>query len=273
MISLVIHLLKRIYKWLFRRMHQAFHFLGRQYPQGTCTVCGRSTIFIRQRGRHPKDTDLCGWCGAMARYRLLGSAIASILTGDQEVSFHACLVTARPRSGFRVLDTSYRSVLSGTLRKNVTLLMSEYLVSSMARRLVPDLMAVDLKHIPVPDGTLDMVITSDVFEHIDKPWDAFKDIARVLKVGGYHVFTVPMLDKGPTVERATLGADGVVGFTLPPVYHGDPLSLTGTLVFTDFGDDLEKQLELYGFETRRYSITDDSRGFHETKMLVSRRIR
>ena len=38
--------------------------------------------------------------------------------------------------------------------------------------------------------SFDLFITQDVFEHVMTPNKAFKEIERVLKPGGAHVFTV-----------------------------------------------------------------------------------
>lgn len=39
----------------------------------------------------------------------------------------------------------------------------------------------------VPDASFDLVFSSDVFEHIDRPWRAAPEIARILKPGGIAV--------------------------------------------------------------------------------------
>jgi SAM-dependent methyltransferase len=45
------------------------------------------------------------------------------------------------------------------------------------------------------DEVFDIVITQDVFEHIYNPAKAFSEIARTLKFGGAHIFTVPLINK------------------------------------------------------------------------------
>jgi SAM-dependent methyltransferase len=39
----------------------------------------------------------------------------------------------------------------------------------------------------IPDASFDVVISSDVFEHIDRPWLAAQEIARILRPGGIAV--------------------------------------------------------------------------------------
>ena len=42
----------------------------------------------------------------------------------------------------------------------------------------------NLEKLTYEDESFDVVITQDVFEHINEPFQAFKEIARVLKPGG-----------------------------------------------------------------------------------------
>ena len=47
----------------------------------------------------------------------------------------------------------------------------------------------NLENLTFSDNTFDIFITQDVFEHIFDPITASKEIMRVLKPGGSHVFT------------------------------------------------------------------------------------
>ncbi len=49
----------------------------------------------------------------------------------------------------------------------------------------------DLRHLPVPDASVDRVIASEVLEHIPDDVTAMAEIVRVLKPGGRAVVTVP----------------------------------------------------------------------------------
>jgi SAM-dependent methyltransferase len=93
----------------------------------------------------------------------------------------------------------------------------------------------DAEHLSFPDASFDLVVSCDVLEHVDDPPQAFREVARVLRPGGRVVMTFPMdphLDRD--VRRAGIEG-GTVRHLLPPVYHGNPLSPAGSLVFTDFG--------------------------------------
>ncbi len=67
----------------------------------------------------------------------------------------------------------------------------------------------DLRHLPVPDASVDRVIASEVLEHVPDDARAMAEIARVLKPGGRVAVTVPRF--GP--ER--------VCWALSDAYHAD----------------------------------------------------
>jgi SAM-dependent methyltransferase len=108
----------------------------------------------------------------------------------------------------------------------------------------------DLRSLTFGDESFDLVISSDIFEHVRGPLEAFAEIFRVLRAGGRHVFTVPLFWPLPSTTTARVDYSGAEDrFLLPPVYHGCPTEPAGALVYTDFGMDLPEQLRGIGFET------------------------
>lgn len=49
----------------------------------------------------------------------------------------------------------------------------------------------DITAIPVPDGSFDAILCTEVFEHIPDPVDAIKEFSRLLKKGGHLIITAP----------------------------------------------------------------------------------
>jgi SAM-dependent methyltransferase len=66
----------------------------------------------------------------------------------------------------------------------------------------------DLEALTFPDESFDLVITQDVFEHVLRPAKAFAEIARTLKPGGAHVYTVPYYRGKRTVDERYLMKSG-----------------------------------------------------------------
>jgi SAM-dependent methyltransferase len=108
----------------------------------------------------------------------------------------------------------------------------------------------NLSAMSFPDAEFDLVVTSDIMEHVRRPREAWAEIRRVLKPGGWHVFSIPVFHplRPRSVARVdTSGAED--RHLLPPEYHGDGSSGL-SLVYTDFGADLLDELASLGLPTK-----------------------
>jgi SAM-dependent methyltransferase len=104
----------------------------------------------------------------------------------------------------------------------------------------------NLERLSFPDRSFDLFITQDVMEHIFNPEAAFKEIARVLKPGGAHIFTVPLVNKQNQSERwASLGTNGEIIHHHDPEYHGNPVDPQGSLVTMRWGYDIASYITEY----------------------------
>ena len=125
------------------------------------------------------------------------------------------------------------------------------------------------------DEILDLVITQDVMEHVFAPDKAFKEIARTLKKGGAHVFTVPLVNKGKPSERwAELDAEGNTSFFKQPQYHGNPINPKGSPVAMHWGYDItDFILKNSGLYTTIYYIDQLDFGIRAEfiEVLISRK--
>lgn len=84
----------------------------------------------------------------------------------------------------------------------------------------------DVRRLTYLDESFDLVVSTEVFEHVAGYEQGFREIRRVLKPGGYHVFRVPLDHDGPTQIRTREEPDGSLTYLLPPAYHGDPLLIS-----------------------------------------------
>lgn len=75
----------------------------------------------------------------------------------------------------------------------------------------------------------------------------FKEMARVIKKGGKAIFTVPFDTIADKIDNRAIIKDGEIEYLKEPVYHGNPLSEKGSLVFNIFSWDLFEQLKECGF--------------------------
>jgi SAM-dependent methyltransferase len=101
----------------------------------------------------------------------------------------------------------------------------------------------DLERTTLEDESIDIVVSSDVFEHIVDVDAAQAEIARVLSPTGVHVWTAPQ-DRARDVSTSRVVR---VGSNVVPLglaeYHGDPVNPEGTLVTFDWGRDLPERVE------------------------------
>jgi SAM-dependent methyltransferase len=120
----------------------------------------------------------------------------------------------------------------------------------------------NLERLTFPDESFDLHVSQDVMEHVLDPAAAFREIARTLKPGGVHVFTVPLVNKHwPTVIRARPGPDGGAELLAEAVYHGNPISDEGALVTRDWGFDITRFIfDACGLFTDTIVIDDLGRG-------------
>lgn len=76
-------------------------------------------------------------------------------------------------------------------------------------------------------------------EHIFDPDAAFKEIARVLKPGGSHIFTTPLTNKTRNTEIwASRDESGQIIYHHEPEWHGNPVDEKGALVTMHWGYDI-----------------------------------
>jgi SAM-dependent methyltransferase len=101
------------------------------------------------------------------------------------------------------------------------------------------------------DSIFDIVLTSETLEHLPDVGRALREIHRVLKLGGFHVFTTPVVwDRPQTRQRARI-ENGNVIHLLPPSYHRSAATRTSDLlVFNEFGADFVSRCEQAGFDVR-----------------------
>jgi ubiquinone/menaquinone biosynthesis C-methylase UbiE len=202
-----------------------------------CFICGNSK-FIAKKGVTIREA-VCEVCGASKRNSDVALAVLKIF------GFHENC-TLREISNYLKHLHIYEAQASGAMHDVLSHLpnyvCSEYFDDSEPGKLHPSgVRCEDLQNLCFPDNSFDLIITQDVLEHTVDPEKAFKELYRVLKPSGHHIFTVPIHEGRDTTKRAKV-ENGKIIHILPPVYHGDPLREQGSLVFTDFGDDLVEHL-------------------------------
>lgn len=194
-------------------------FEANSYP-GICEICGEGQVFTRTH-RAIRETYQCRKCRGLLRER----AQASVVVACYAPAGVRTLAELVEGPSFRTLCV-YEPGTTGAFRRYLRRLpmyyQSDYVPESergLAATASPDQ---DLESLTYPSSFFDLVISSDILEHVRRPSAAFREIARVLKPGGRHILTVPLQHPLPPVTVARVDTSGDDDRTLlPERYHGN----------------------------------------------------
>jgi SAM-dependent methyltransferase len=221
--------------------------LGRGFMRGRCEVCDARTIFTL-RGAWIRGDLLCVRCGSRPRNRALMAVLNEQFPSWRELRVH---------------ESSPGSPMLQKFRKECPGYVASHFYEDRPLGSVEGgFVCQDLERQSFTDGQFDLVITQDVLEHVFDPRRALREIARTLKPGGAHVFTVPWYYWQPTVVRATRSAAGDVDYLLPADYHGNPIKPQArSLVVTEWGRELLDVIDgCSGVTTTVHRLDDAERG-------------
>lgn len=224
------------------------------YP-GRCSVCGTENVFV-QAHRSVREGFHCPSCRSSLRYRAQAECLLDLL----DIDGARCLADDRVKRRLESLAV-YEPGVSGPLRSPLSA-AARYESSFFWPDVNPGqardgVTCQDLEALTFDDASFDLVVTSDIMEHVRHPWRAFAEIQRVLKPGGWHVFSIPF--RHPPAPRSvprvdTSGEEDV--HLLEPHYHGDGAG-GQSLVYTDFGLDMVARLARMGCDVGVHPPSDD----------------
>lgn len=207
--------------FITRMIGEGFYFTHK----GICPCCEQHVTF-RARDSWLRDSFLCTNCKSIPRERALMLTIEKYLPNWKELLIHE---SSPANKG--------ASAKLKKFSKNYT--ASQYYTGKEFGLIVEGFRNEDLEHQTFDNESFDLVVTQDVFEHVYDPSKAFKEIARTLKKGGAHIFTVPLVNKfNPTIRWADKGENGEPIFLHEPEYHGNPIDSKGSPVTMHWGYDI-----------------------------------
>ncbi|AMM51865.1 hypothetical protein TH61_12715 [Rufibacter sp. DG15C] len=119
---------------------------------------------------------------------------------------------------------------------NIELYATEYLsFTASSGEIINETLHVDIQNTHFPEEYFDLIVHTDVFEHVPDALLGEKEVARILKVGGAVIFTVPFDHDGSEDSLYAELKNNEILYYKPPVYHEDPVSESGKcLVFRIF---------------------------------------
>jgi GT2 family glycosyltransferase/SAM-dependent methyltransferase len=264
-------------------------FEGQRFTEGVCNICGQQTRFFFQDLALYRESLNCEHCRSTSRYR-------SIARGVLQAIEQQCGIRADSLTGLAAFKSSKRLVVYDTqppfyyalcaypipdlLKKTrwIDVKLSQYKPQKkLGMPLESGITNQNLECLTFADASIDIVITSDVMEHVRLDKQSHNEILRVLKPGGAYVFTVPHdRSKEETLVRVqvTDPADSTKDVhLLEPEYHGDTNSDEGggVLSYRVYGTELDIYLTILGFEVEYSKEELTSIGIMNTELFYCRK--
>lgn len=215
---------------------------------GYCPTCGSEVTFVAHQS-WLRDHFLCTNCGSIPRERALMLVIDTYFKGWQNLIIH------ESSPGNRGASKRLAKMCSNYIP-------TQFFPDHAPGSFVGNTRCENMEALSFDDKSVDIHVTQDVLEHIFHPSKFFSEIARTLKPGGAHIFTVPIVNNNnPSRFRARVNDAGEIIHIEPPVYHGNPINDMGSLVTVDWGFDICRHIfESSGLFTHIIHIDDLSKG-------------
>lgn len=260
-VTLLLTLVTRPHRLRYRLNPQSIRLFRRfARTKAHCCICGSTGTLLfgmpdielcRHFGTHVlRETLLCKSCGSTNRQRTLAHMLISVLHRQFACEGSALDGLACRAGKVEIWDTDAFGPIGARVGSVANVTRSKYLPHlPFGGETEPGVYNIDLQQAGFPSNRFDVILTSDVMEHVRDDRRAHAEIFRCLRPGGAYLFTVPYTeDRARTLHLVdTSSAEDV--FLQPPHYHGDPIS-GKILAYRIYGRDLIERLEEAGFEAR-----------------------
>jgi SAM-dependent methyltransferase len=255
--------------------------------RGRCNVCGNETSFFYSEEALYRESLVCAHCLTTSRYRSIARGLlraARELSGVEARSL-AELDPASAVRPLRVYDTQvpiYFHTCAYPLPDMLSRCGWIEVETSIYRpkeepgaSLGPRVTNQNLEALTFPDNHFDIVITSDVMEHVRLDYKAHWEIRRVLKSGGVYLFTVPHFrDREDTFYRVAVLDPYDPSrdiYLTEKEYHGDANSEGGgALSYRSYGTDIDRVLSDLGFTVEYTKEEFPEWGIYNTELFYCR---
>jgi GT2 family glycosyltransferase/glycosyltransferase involved in cell wall biosynthesis/SAM-dependent methyltransferase len=261
-----------------------------QYLSGHCNVCGKNTRLFYTQPALWRESLNCTHCLTTSRYRSIARGVLRAIRQLTDVDAQS--LAELPRTGvkrkLRIYDTQppfYTTHCAYPLpdllktKRWIDVQLSQYKPRRpLGKRLARGVTNQNLECLTFEGGSLDIVITSDVMEHVRLDDRAHREIHRILRLGGVYIFTVPHIRAWQqTLVRIQINdPDDPSKDThlLEPEYHGDANSDEGlgSIAYRTYGLDLDAYLSELGFEVEYSGDDIPEHGIFNTELYYCRKI-
>ena len=198
-----------------------------------------------------RETLQCSNCLASMRHRSLAVALLDWINARCTTRLDSISdMASQGLRGLRILDTDNFSSTSRLLRDSAGYIRCSHIPTTpWGTCLGPNYFNEDLQHLTFADGAFEIVLTSDVMEHVRDCDSAHREIFRVLSPGGAYIFNVPYdMNSEKDLQLVDTSTDEDV-YLCEPQIHGDPLT-GGILAYRVFGREIIVKLQELGFQVQ-----------------------
>jgi SAM-dependent methyltransferase len=259
--SLLLTLVTRPHRLRYRLNPQSIRDFRRfARSNAHCCICGSTgNLFFDMPDielcRHHgidvlRETLSCKSCGSTNRQRTLAHALISVLHRQFACEGAALDGLTRRAGKVEIWDTDAFGLIGARVGSVANVTRSKYLPQlPFGVETEPGVYNIDLQQVSFPPDRFDIILTSDVMEHVRDDRSAHAEIFRCLRPGGAYLFTVPYAeDRAQTLRLVdTSSAEDVL--LEPPHYHGDPIC-GKILAYRIYGRDVIERLAEAGFDAR-----------------------
>jgi SAM-dependent methyltransferase len=263
------------------------YFQKAPYLVGQCNICGKQTVFFCEAKALYRESLICAECHTTSRYR---SIARGILKAIKELTFReantiAGLTSIHENVSVKIYDTQVPFYIGihaypiPDLLSNLKWLDIHQSIYQPDRPWGMEFSAKvtnqNLEALTYPDNSFDIIIISDVMEHVRLDEKAHQEVRRVLRPGGIYIFTVPNFrDRIDTLYKIAVmdpSDPSKDQYLMERDYHGDPNSPDGkSLCYRYYGTELDEKLRDLGFSVE-YTFQDyPGTGIMNTELFYCR---
>ena len=201
-------------------------------------------ILRRHRIGPLRETLRCRTCYSKMRDRTVAAGLLDAVAENFDCAFDTITdLAGHMPEGLRVLDTDANGRIARLLSQDPSYTVSLYQPGRKnGSGLGSGVTNVDLEQMPFADESFDIIITTEVMEHVRHVDKAHREIARCLSGGGAYVFTVPYDASLPHTWQL-IDPETDEELVHPPHMHGDPgLREEGIKSYRVFGRDIVAEM-------------------------------
>ena len=203
--------------------------------------------------------------GSVAKERALGLVLTHVISIMQQVTYN-CLTEVKSLS---VWNTRTYGSVDKFLRKHKDYASSEILPKARfsSGTIVDGIRYENLEDPSFADSMFDIIISSDVMEHLQRPYVAHKKLFNALKPGGAHVFT--------TLFSPNSVNDKIMAFPNNTAPEGSTLQYSfnkfypnGWIIHNKFGQEMLRHLCSIGYDVIVHRVKNRQRGVPQVAKIL-----